>query len=140
MRSQPPAQGEKMPLNWNATKVANFKEGDEEWRENVAYFCFTLMAIGVSSVTEKNLGDIYTRIKILNALNGPLRYHYDEETKVKTPVYDFDFVKSMVGYSTNVSNETFLQWIKRFSKHRIEDNQNNFERAFTKDKALAEVE
>jgi len=129
-----------MPLNWNATKVANFKEGDEEWRENVAYFCFTLMAIGVSSVTEKNLGDIYTRIKILNALNGPLRYHYDEETKVKTPVYDFDFVKSMVGYSTNVSNETFLQWIKRFSKHRIEDNQNNFERAFTKDKALAEVE
>jgi hypothetical protein len=132
MRSQPPAQGEKMSLDWNATKVANFKEGDEQWKENVANFCFTLMAVGIGRVTESNLGDLYFRIQILHSTYGPLRYHFDEETMTKTAVYDFDFVKSMVGYGTNVSNETFLQWIKRFSKHRIEDNQNDFERAIKK--------
>ena len=121
-----------MSLNWNATKVANYKNDDEQWKENVANFCFTLMAVGVGRVTEENLGDLYFRIQILHATYGPLRYHYDEDTKTKTEVYDFDFVKSMVGYSTNVSNETFLQWIKRFSKHRIQDNQDYFERAIKK--------
>jgi hypothetical protein len=121
-----------MSLDWNAERVANFKEGDEEWKENVAYFCFTLMAIGVNSVTEKNLGDIYTRIKILNALNGPLRYHYDEETKVKTPVYDYDFLLSVIGYGTNVSNETFGQWIKRIGNRTIEDSQRNFTKSLEK--------
>ena len=129
-----------MSLDWNATRVANFKEGDDEWKENVANFCFTLMAIGVNSVTEKNLGDVYTRIQILDGTYGPLRYRYDEEAKTKTPVYDFDFVKSMVGYSTNVSDETFLQWIKRFGKFRITENQEYFDKAIAKDKALAEVE
>ena len=136
MRAQPPAEEKQMSLDWNATRVANFKEGDEEWKENVAYFCFTLMAIGVGSVTEKNLGDIYTRIKILDALNGPLRYHYDEDTKTKKPVYDFDFVQSVVGYGTNVSNETFGQWIKRIGNREIEDNQRYFERALEKAKGL----
>ena len=121
-----------MSLDWNAERVANFKEGDEEWKENVAYFCFTLMAIGVNSVTEKNLGDVYTRIKILNALNGPLRYHYDEETKVKTPVYDYDFLLSVIGYGTNVSNETFGQWIKRIGNRTIEDSQRNFTKSLEK--------
>jgi hypothetical protein len=121
-----------MSLDWNAERIANFKEGDEEWKENVAYFCFTLMAIGVNSVTEKNLGDVYTRIKILNALNGPLRYHYDEETKVKTPVYDYDFLLSVIGYGTNVSNETFGQWIKRIGNRTIEDSQRNFTKSLEK--------
>lgn len=129
-----------MSLDWNATRVANYKEGDEAWKENVANLCFTLMAIGVRDVTEKNIGDVYTRIQILHATYGPLRYHYDEETKTKTAVYDFDFLKSIVGYSTNVSTETFLQWIKRFGNFRITENQEHFEKAFAKDKALAEVE
>jgi hypothetical protein len=125
-----------MSLDWNATRVAGFEEGPQEWKDDVAYFCFTLMAIGVGSVTEKNLGDIYTRIKILHALNGPLRYHYDEETRTKTPVYDFDFLKSVIGYGTNVSNETFGQWIKRYGNREIQDNQNYFERDLAKAKGI----
>lgn len=125
-----------MSLDWNATRVANFDEGTQEWKDDVAYFCFTLMAIGVGHVSEKNLGDIYTRIKILHALNGPLRYHYDEETKTKTPVYDFDFLTSVIGYGTNVSNETFGQWIKRYGNREIQDNQSYFERALEKAKGI----
>ena len=128
-----------MSLDWNAERIANFKEGDEEWKENVAYFCFTLMAIGVNSITEKNLGDVYTRIKILNALNGPLRYHYDEETKVKTPVYDYDFLLSVIGYGTNVSNETFGQWIKRIGNRTIEDSQRNFAKSLEKASGIEPV-
>lgn len=121
-----------MSLDWNAERVANWSEGTEEWKESVAYFCYALMAIGVNKVTKENLGDIHTRIKIWNALYGPVRYRYDEETKVKTSLYDYDFLLSVIGYGTNVSNETFGQWIKRFGNWRIEEAQQRFNKALEK--------
>jgi hypothetical protein len=123
-----------MSLDWNAQRVANYDEGTDEWKSDVAYFCFTLMAIGVGSVSEKNLGDIYTRIKILHAINGPLRYHYDEDTKIKTPVYDWEFLKTVIGYGTNVSNETFGQWSKRFAGGWSKEWQSHFEKELAKAK------
>ena len=123
-----------MSLDWNAERIADFdkKKEQERWLDDVAYFCFTLQAIGVGSLTAKNIGDVYTRIQILNAVYGPLRYHYDEETKVKTPVYDYDFLLSVIGYGTNVSNETFGQWIKRIGNRTIEDSQRNFTKSLEK--------
>jgi hypothetical protein len=123
-----------MSLDWNAERIADFdkKKEQERWLDDVAYFCFTLQAIGVGSLTAKNIGDVYTRIQILNAVYGPLRYHYDEDTKTKTAVYDFDFLLSAIGYGTNVSNETFGQWIKRFGNWRIEEAQQRFNKALEK--------
>jgi hypothetical protein len=114
-----------MSLDWNATRISGFetKKQDEEWVGNMQNLCFTLMAIGINSVTEKNIGEVYTRIQILEATYGPLRYHYDEETKTKSSVYDFDFLLSVIGYGTNVSNETLNQWTKRFLGNRITEAQ-----------------
>jgi hypothetical protein len=97
------------------------------------------MAIGVNKVTKENLGDIYTRIKIWNALYGPVRYRYDEETKVKTSLYDYDFLLSVIGYGTNVSNETFGQWIKRIGNRTIEDSQRNFAKSLEKAEGIEPV-
>jgi hypothetical protein len=117
-----------MSLDWNATRISGFKEKvkDEAWQGNMANLCFTLMAIGMGSVTEKNVGEVYTRIQILEATYGPLRYHYDEETRTKSSVYDFDFLLSVIGYGTNVSNETLNQWTKRFLGNRITEAQERF--------------
>ncbi len=128
-----------MSLDWNAERVANWSEGTEEWKESVAYFCYALMAIGVNKVTKENLGDIYTRIKIWNALYGPVRYRYDEETKVKTSLYDYDFLLSVIGYGTNVRNETFGQWIKRIGNRTIEDSQRNFAKSLEKAEGIEPV-
>ena len=128
-----------MSLDWNATRVANFDEGTEEWKESVAYFCYALMAIGVNKVTKENLGDIHTRIQIWNALYGPVRYRYDEDTKTKTSLYDYDFLLSVIGYGTNVSNETFGQWIKRIGNRTIEDSQRNFDKSLEKAEGIEPV-
>ena len=117
-----------MSLDWNAERISGFdvKKQDEQWHENMAHLCFTLMAIGISSVTEKNVGEVYIRIQILEATYGPLRYHYDEEARTKSSVYDFDFLLSVIGYGTNVSNETMNQWTKRFLGNRINEAQERF--------------
>lgn len=128
-----------MPLTWDATDVVingTWEEQDEVWCDDVANFCFTLMAICVSSVNEKNVGEVYTRIQILHALNGPLRYHYEEFgpgiAPRKNTVYTWDFVKSMVGYKTNASNKTFLQWTKDFSTAYAKEYQGRYEKDKTK--------
>lgn len=117
-----------MSLDWNATRISGFetKKQDEQWVGNMQNLCFTLMAIGMGSVTEKNVGEVYTRIQILEATYGPLRYNYDEETKTKSSVYTFDFLVSVIGYGTNVSNETLNQWTKRFLGNRITEAQERF--------------
>lgn len=127
-----------MSLDWYADRISGFdtKKEDEVWFDNMAYLCFTLQAIGMRGVTESNIGEVYTRIQILEATYGPLRYHYDEDTKTKSSVYTFDFLLSVVGYGTNVSNETMLQWTKRFVGNRVKENQAHFEKRLNADTIL----
>jgi hypothetical protein len=113
-----------MSLDWNAEAVVgiNEMEKDEVTGASVANFCWALMAVGVGRVTEANANEVFVRIQIWEALYGPIRYHYNEENKTRKSIYgNLDFVKSMVGYSTNVSNETMLKWTKRITSRRVDE-------------------
>jgi hypothetical protein len=123
-----------MSLNWNAQSVANIdaRLEDEADANAIAHFAFALMAIGIGSVSKKNLGDVYTRIKMWEGLNGPIHYEnkqLEDGTWSDKSVYTFGFVKSMVGYGTNVSNEALGTWSKRVLGREVERFQQQFEKS-----------
>jgi hypothetical protein len=127
-------RGDKMSLNWNAQSVANIdaRLEDEADANAIAHFAFALMAIGIGSVSKKNLGDVYTRIKMWEGLNGPIHYEnkqLEDGTWSDKSVYTFSFVKSMVGYGTNVSNEALGTWSKRVLGREVERFQQQFEKS-----------
>ena len=133
-----------MSLNWNAQSVANIdaRLEDEADANAIAHFAFALMAIGIGSVSKKNLGDVYTRIKMWEGLNGPLHYEnkqLEDGSWSNKSVYTFDFVKSMVGYGTNVSNEALGTWSKRVLGREAERFQKKFEESLAEPKEPAIV-
>jgi hypothetical protein len=107
----------KMSLNWNAERVAGLAEMKEDKAAyaDLSNFCWALMAIGVRSVTTENAGEVYVRICIWESLYGPIRYDADDRSVYASST----FVKSMVGYSTNVSSETMSVWTKRITGRKI---------------------
>jgi hypothetical protein len=133
-----------MSLNWDAQSVANIdaRLEDENDANAIAYFAFALMAIGIGSVSKKNLGDVYARIKMWESLNGPIQFEnkqLEDGTWSNKSVYTFDFVKSMVGYGTNVSNEALGTWSKRILGREAERLQKQFEESLAEPKEPAIV-
>jgi hypothetical protein len=105
-----------MSLNWNAQSVKNIDEMLEKDEGNlIGQFAFVLMAIQMSSVSEKNVGEVWARIQIWEALNGPLFY-----TKEDKPALTWEFVSSLVGYGTNVSTTTLSKWSASLIKREAE--------------------
>jgi hypothetical protein len=128
-----------MSLNWNAQSVANIDARLEDPADAnaIAYFAFALMGVGIGSVSKKNVGEVYTRIKIWESLNGPMHFEdkqLEDGTWSNKSAYNFEFVKSMVGYGTNVSTETLSTWSKRILGREAERLQKQFEESLAEPK------
>ena len=128
-----------MSLNWNAQSVANIDARFEDPADAnaIAYFAFALMGVGIGSVSKKNVGEVYTRIKIWESLNGPMHFEdkqLEDGTWSNKSAYNFEFVKSMVGYGTNVSTETLSTWSKRILGREAERLQKQFEESLAEPK------
>jgi hypothetical protein len=133
-----------MSLNWNAQSVANIdaRLEDENDANAIAYFAFALMAIGIGSVSKKNVGEVYTRIKTWESLHGPLHYEnkqLEDGSWSNKSAYTFDFVKSVVGYGTNVSNEPLGTWTKKVLAREAERFQKQYEESLAEPKEPAIV-
>jgi predicted translin family RNA/ssDNA-binding protein len=112
-----------MSLNWSASKVHNLDELQDdgiEWSKTT-YLCFELMRVGVQNITEKNVEDVWTRIEIMQKLEGPLLTWVGEPL----PLTHEDIVRR-VGYSTNVSNETFSKVLNRVYKQSLIENKKDY--------------
>ena len=126
-----------MSLNWDAQSVANIdaRLENEDDASAIAHFAFALMAIGIGSVSKKNVGEVYTRIKTWESLHGPLHYEnkqLEDGSWSNKSVYNWNFVKSMVGYGTNVSNEALSTWSKRVLAREAERFQKEFDESLAK--------
>jgi len=133
-----------MSLNWDAQSVANIdaRLEDENDANAIAYFAFALMAIGVGSVSKKNVGEVYTRIKIWENLHGPLHYEnkqLEDGSWSNKSAYTWSFVQSMLGYGTNVSNEPLGTWSKKVIAREAERFQKEFEESLAEPKEPAIV-
>lgn len=121
-----------MSLNWDAQSVANIdaRLEDKADANAIAYFAFALMAIGIGSVSKKNVGEVYARIKMWEDFNGVIHYEdkqLEDGTWSNKSAYTFGFVMSMVGYGTNVSTEPLGTWSKKVISKTAERYQKYFE-------------
>ena len=110
-----------MSLDWNASKVPDIDWDNEDEASRVGRFAFILMFLGIGSVSENNVAEVIIRNKIHEALFGPAYYFTDKATGVRTNAYDAEFIRKMIGYSTNVSAEPKAKWLKRMTDSAIAD-------------------
>jgi len=123
-----------MPLNYDYSKV---KESTKTWEPDGTFddegnpmgqmtevlnsLIWTTMSIGMSSITEKNWKDFYTRMKLLGSDRSLLRR--DENGGYTVPISAQE-VKDHIGLMTNASTLTKLQFLKRAYRvvnGRVED-------------------
>ena len=112
-----------MPLNYDYSKV---KESTKTWEPDGTFddegnpmgqmtevlnsLIWTTMSIGMSSITEKNWKDFYTRMKLLGSDRSLLRR--DKNGNFTVPISAQE-VKDHIGVSTNASTLTKAEFLKR---------------------------
>ena len=108
-----------MSLDWSADKVQDLDELRDdgiEWSKT-AYLCFELMRVGVQHITEKNVEDVWTRIEIMQKLEGPILTWGGKPL----PLTHEDIVRR-IGYSTNVTNTNFKVILGRIYESKLSEN------------------
>jgi hypothetical protein len=101
-----------MSLNWNMTKVEDLDALhaiDGEWAKSEALI-WCSMAIGLGGIDKNNWAEFYARIVYVDRLIG-----YTDRTLTAEDVH------RRIGLSTNVSDETELQFIKRWSIRTLKE-------------------
>lgn len=109
-----------MPLTWDASQVANIKElqAGNRWNKT-AEFCFVLMVVGFTSVTEENWQEIATRCYLLEKVRGTIFTYWENNETVESPI-DAEFVKRHIGYRTNNGKITQAQFLKNLYREAEE--------------------
>lgn len=101
-----------MSLNWDISKVKNFEEMQETESGITDAVIWLTMAVGFGEITEDNVEEFAQRAALVQMVNGPwlVRGIYVTE----------EMIRRRIGLGTNVGNETWAQWSKRyFSKREL---------------------
>ena len=109
-----------MSLDWDLTKIKNYKEVC--WEENedgtsrlnavTDSLIWLTMAIGIGRITEENAPEVYGRIAAYEKLFGSFMIKFDDNGKQRVFVTPED-VNNHIGLSTNVAKETEASFRKR---------------------------
>lgn len=99
-----------MALTYDYRHIDTSKWSDED-HQMAHGFCWTLMAVEVQSVTEKNLKEILFRIMFLQKIGqGP--WIKDQEPKVV-----IGWLKKLIGYGTNVGTKSRANFLNNRAKY-----------------------
>jgi len=94
-----------MPLTWDATKCTEEALTEAE-RNFTAYFCFIMIPVGISHLTEDNLDEFYNRISLYESVFGNF---YDEPISKER-------LALRIGYHSNAGNLTRKQFMTSIEK------------------------
>lgn len=119
-----------MSLNYSLKNIKDwesvcYSESDELSPKTEALI-FLTMSVGMGEITEKNGAEFWTRLKLIQELNGPFLTQVGAGDGSDLTVED---VIDHIGLHTNVVEETRLQWMKRYLGFEFEDNQKIFDKA-----------
>ena len=91
---------ETMPLTWDCRKVEGYQALHEDDLEmsKTAYLCYELMRIGVGSITQANVGEVWSRVRVSQKVWGSILT--DEGRDVP---YTQEDINRRIGYTTNAS-------------------------------------
>ena len=97
-----------LTFNYQKCNDSNWTEDDRNIARN---FCWSLMSIATQNVTEKNKDEILFRFMFLQKIGRGV--FVQEQTLERY----LDIINKMVGYETNVGNETRKKWTSRIIKY-----------------------
>jgi len=111
-----------MSLNWNIGKTQAWNDAGESWEKMeqptvVDTVIRVMPIIGVGSITAKNVNDVIARIRYFEALRGCLLIGFKGKDM---PIPD-SIIRSLIGLTTNASNETTGQFYKRIAANWFRD-------------------
>lgn len=112
-----------MSLNWDATKCKNLDEllGESEVAKT-QYLCYEFLRCGFGyEITESNWTELWTRIEILQKLQGALLRGQKDGEFVEVP-YTAEDIRRRIGYQANVPLELFNGVLTRIYKSNKADN------------------
>ena len=110
-----------MALQYNYTKLADIDRFDDVMHKETSQFAWVMAAIGMNDINAKNINEIVFRLKFAeqcgtNFVTGSLSVG-----SLKA------YIRSMIGYETNVKNETrssFMRKIMRTVESTVEGQLN----------------
>ena len=109
-----------MALKYDYTNI-NCSSWTKEDHKIANGFCWTLMAVEMQDVTEKNWKEILFRILYLQKIGkGP--WTEDQETKVI-----IEWLKKLIGYGTNVGEKSRAKWLRHRTNYLARDVQADVE-------------
>lgn len=125
-----------MSLDWNLTKIKNYKEvcwqknEDDTDRLNPVTdsLIWLTMGIGIGNITEDNASEVYCRIAMYEKLFGTMLSYWKDSKKVSVPITPED-VHNHIGLFTNVSKETDAAWRKRIIQNFMREQGNKYKYA-----------
>lgn len=113
-----------MGLYYDYTKIKDvdtlcWTEPDEKGDRTVKPLTWTLtlltMAVGMGDITEKNYGEFYARLHLLETLSGGgyLLERNGPDDEWRNRLFTLEDIRKHIGLHTNVGPETRAQFIKR---------------------------
>jgi hypothetical protein len=118
---------ENMSLDFSLTKAMDRKgktffdhpDDSEKWHPVTEAMVWRLMAIDIGEITEKNVSEVWFRVRMYELLSGTYAIAWNEPaTTVQLTRED---VENHIGLSTNVSTKSRGAWLKsRFEKARAD--------------------
>ena len=99
-----------MPLNWNVSKVENYKElfnKEDQMHEPFSTIILCTMPVGMNEITEENHVQFFNRLNLIEKIQGTYFY------KNRSPKYiTIKEVRRLIGLRTNASKKTKGQFLK----------------------------
>ena len=132
-----------MSLNWNLEGIKDYKQvcwigGDDDLDRRMNpvtnALIFGTIAVGLGSITDKNVDEFAARFRIMEKVHGCMI------TKDGKPEFltDEDFI-SHIGLVCNVSNETRAKWAGRIFNNKQTSITEDLARAFRYERNKQEV-
>ena len=107
-----------MSLTWNFDGIKDYKnvcwKKDGEMNPVTNVLIWSTMAVGLGSITDKNVDEFAARFRVMERLEGAFLYKPNPEGKGKIDWFlsDEDFI-AHIGLVCNVRNETRAKWAGR---------------------------
>ena len=101
-----------MSLNWNIKKCS--RPPEEHERVIMDTLIKLTMVVGMGEITEKNKGEFYARVHLLDKVDGGFMSIMTEKGLTDRPITPED-IERWVGLTTNVGNTSRAAFLKTIS-------------------------
>ena len=96
-----------MALQYNYTKVADIERFDDAMHKETSQFAWVMASIGMTDINAKNINEIVFRLMFAEKCGSNFLVGSLSVGSLKA------YIRSMIGYETNVKKETRNQFMKR---------------------------